>query len=202
MKLYIHRLTGFLSAKPGAESALQTVAAVLGSTLELDCVFYADDNAALDLAPDAIGVFVAKQSKQYTSPALVQALSWTKAEASEDGYRFTLRPASAGLVTLLADQDSVALMAQIAWTENGVERKTPKFALAVGNAVYRDDEPVVENPDDAWPLPGALVTTAALAQALAAALTSGDVRIPNRDDNNTLNRLVVKDGQLQLESIA
>lgn len=202
MKLYIHRLTGFLSAKPGAESALQTVAAVLGSTLDLDCVFYDDENDALDLDPSALGVFVAKQAKQYTSPALVQALTWIKADASADGYRFTIRPASTGLVTLLADQDSVSLMAQIVWTENGVERKTPKFALTVGNAVYRDDEPVIENPSDAWPLPGTLVTPAALAEAVAAAMLSGDIRIPDRDNNNNLSRLVIKGGKLQLESIA
>ena len=86
MKLYIHRLTGFLSAKPGAESPLQTVAAVLGSTLYLDCVFYDDTTDALDLDPAAVGVFVAKQAKQYSAQALVQSLSWTKADASEDGY--------------------------------------------------------------------------------------------------------------------
>ena len=201
MKLYIHRETGFLTARMGDTSALQKIDGVLGSTLNLDCVFY-DDTGIMELAEGSLGAFVAKEDKQYTGTSLVQALAWTKAASAEDGYRFIIRPAGVELVTLIANKENVPLMAQIVWTENGVERKTPKFALTVGNAVYRDDEPVIENPDNAWPLPGALVTTTALAQALAAALTSGDIRIPNRDDNNTLTRLVVKDNQLQLESIA
>jgi len=201
MKLYIHRFTGLITANIGDTTSIQTIAAVLGSTLNLDCVFYEDSGAAVDLDSAAVGVFIAKQDKQYTGPALVQALSWTKAAATEDGYRFTLRPASDALVTLIGNLDSVPLIAQIAWTENGVEVKTPKFSLTVANAVYRDNEPVIENPSDAWPLPANMVTNAALAAALQAALLSGDIRIPDRDNNNALSRLVLKGGQLQLESI-
>jgi len=201
MKLYIHRFTGLVTANIGDTTSIQTIASVLGSTLNLDCVFYDDTGAVVELADGTVGAFVAKQDKQYTGTALVQALSWTKAAATEDGYRFTLRPASDALVTLIANLDSVPLIAQIAWTENGAEVKTPKFALTVANAVYRDDEPVIENPSDAWPLPGDLVTQTALSAALFAALTSGDIRIPDRDNGNTLSRLVIKGGQLQFESI-
>jgi len=40
-----------------------------------------------------------------------------------------------------------------------------------------------------------------LAESLAALAPQGDIRIPDRDNNDTLQRLVIKGGQLQLESI-
>lgn len=174
MKLYIHRYTGLLTAKLGDTSALQTVASVLGSTLYLDCVFYDDSGEIVELADGATAVFVAKQDKHYTDPSLIQALSWTKAAAAEDGYRFIIRPAGDALVALLANLDSASLIAQIAWTENDEERLTPKFALTVGNAVYRDNEPVIENPSDAWPLPADLLRKTDLAGF------SGDVVIGDK----------------------
>ena len=153
MKIYIHREIGVATAAIEATTALQTLTAVLGSTLHLDCVFH-DGTNPVELDSGATGAFVAKQDKQYTAASLVQALSWTKNTAPEDGYRFTLRPAGSDLVTLLANLDSVSLMAQIVFTESGIERKTPKLSLVVGNAVYREDEPTLVDPDAAWPLPG------------------------------------------------
>lgn len=167
MKIYIHNETGQATAAIGSTTPLQTISAVLGSTLHLDCVFH-DGTDPVELASGAAGAFVAKADKQYTAASLVQALSWTKASATEDGYRFTLRPTGAALVTLLANLASAPLMAQIVWTESGIERKTQQLSLVVGNAVYRDDEPTLSDPGAAWPLPAALVTQTALAAALAA----------------------------------
>ncbi len=44
-------------------------------------------------------------------------------------------------------------------------------------------------------------TPAQLAASIAAKADIGDVQIPNRDNNNVLQRLVWKDNQLQLESL-
>ncbi len=153
MKIYIHKETGQATAAIGSTTPLAQITGVLGSTLHLDCVFH-DGTNVVELASGSMGIFVAKQDKRYTDPSLVQALSWTKATAPEDGYRFTLRPSGADLVTLLANLASVPLMAQIVWTESGVERKTQQLSLVIGNAVYREDEPTLSDPTAAWPLPG------------------------------------------------
>ena len=159
MKIYIHRETGLATAAISSTTALQNITGVLGSTLHLDCIFH-DGTAAVELDPSAVGAIVAKQDKHYTDASLVQALTWTKQSAPEDGYRFTLRPAGEALVALLANLDNAPLMAQIVWTESGVERKTQKLSFTVGNAVYREDEPTLADPTAAWPLPGEVATKA------------------------------------------
>lgn len=173
MKIYINRFTGFATLKLGDTSALQSISTILGATTHLDCVFH-DGTQAVELAEDATGVCVAKQDKRYTDTALVQALSWTKASAVDDGYRFTLRPSGETLTNLLGNLESVPLMFQIVWSEGGVEYKTQKISFPVANAVYRDDEPVIETPGETWPLPGELLRQSDLSGL------SGDVLIGDK----------------------
>lgn len=200
MKIYIHQETGLATTSIPSTTALAKIEVWLGSTSFLDCVFH-DGTQAVELDAGATGACVAKQDKQYSAAALVQATAWTKQSATEDGYRFILLPAGDPLIALLATDENVTLDFQIAWSEDGIPRKTQIISLVVHNAVYRDDEPVIEQPGAAWPLPGDLATTAALANALAAALISGDIRIPDRDNNNLLRRLVIKNGELKFEDI-
>ena len=179
MKIYINKNTGVVTSSPAATSsnpaALQNLNGVLGSTLLLDTVFTDDTGAPVDLDSAATGVFVAKQDKHYTDGALVEALAWTKNVATEDGYRLVIVPNDTDLVTLLANLASVILMAEIAWSELGITRKTPKFNFTVENAVWRGDEPVLDNPDVTWPLPGDL--------ALASDLEVKEDALGNPDTN-------------------
>lgn len=89
MKIYIHRTTGIATANIGDTMPIQTIQAILGATLYLDCVFVDDDGNAVELDSTAAGAFVAKQDKHYDSAALVDALSWVKAAA-------TMRSSNAG----------------------------------------------------------------------------------------------------------
>ena len=171
MKIYIHRTTGIATANIGDTMPIQTLQAILGATLFLDCVFIDDNGNPVELDPTAAGAFVAKQDEHYDSAALVDALSWVKASAPENGYRFTILPNDSTLTTQLANLDAIILMAQIEWTEPGFIGKTQKISLNVTNAIYRGNELTLTNPTATWPLPGDLVTQAALATALASLVT-------------------------------
>lgn len=156
MKIYIHNETGLATAAQASTTGIAKIDARLGSSLQLDCVFH-DGTNIVELDAGATGACVGKVAKQYTAASLIQALAWTKQSAATDGYRFILNPTGEALVALLANTDDVSLKFQIAWVENGVQRKTQIISLVVANAVYRDDEIVIEQPAAAWPLPGDIV---------------------------------------------
>lgn len=105
----------------------------------------------------------------------------------------------ARLMAYLAGKQTAPLNCELAWTLDGERQIAPNTTVTV-------QPPQVVGPQSSeggpvWPTPEQIVTSEVLAAALAAALAPGDIRIPDRDNNNTLSRLVIKDGQLQLETI-
>lgn len=155
-KYYVDRNSRIITTQIGSGSPLAKMEAARMETLEFAVVFI-ENGTEVTLSPGAAGVFIAKESGQFTDPAVILDAEWEEPESASEGYVFRALVSAAKLDELLAQAAPATLMAEIVYDEGSGQRFTQRFDFVVRQNIYRENEPELENPAESYPLASQLM---------------------------------------------
>ncbi len=175
MRIYLDTHTGLATARPGTAPVTEIIAK-LGAWLTLDVVFHRNGQLQ-ELPSSASGVFAVKTEGGYTAPVVFAIAHWVKGPMVRDGYRFSARVAGSALTALLADEPSVTLICDVTWSADGETHATQQLSFILANQIWRDDE-LPPEPEDPYPLPGAIVVRTEIGLPGGVAALGPDGKVP------------------------
>ncbi len=175
MTIYIDLISGAATLQPRG-SLVSQIPAKLGAWLTLDVVFHRAGQLE-ELPVDAVGVFAVKRERGYSAPVVFAIAAWTPGLTLRDGYRFSARVAGSALAALLGEEPFVSLICDVSWSAGGKTRATQQMSLMLANQIWRDDE-LPPEPEDPYPLPGAIVVRTEIGLPGGVAALGPDGKVP------------------------
>lgn len=157
-KLFFNKVTGILGASATASTNVQKITVKRYQDVEVELTPVKADGTIELFATGSTGLLVVKTVNDFTGTAKLLDTTWDAPTLDGRGYTFAFVAVSAGIDTALGTEPSKTFALEIVIVESGKRIVLPTIQLVIENNYYREDEPVPEDPDPPYPLPGELVT--------------------------------------------
>ena len=169
MTLYFDLDAGIFVSGPGTRDRIDSLSFKRGDTCRIDLRFVSGITVQ-ELAVGATGQIGLKESGQYDADFVAAATSWTKTgTGTSTVYSFDLNLATTELNALLGDdgtegndEESVALMFELEFVEDGVTTSSPTLTATVYNDVIKGDETGPTDITEGTPVNSSLAITGTL----------------------------------------